>query len=187
MTVSITFRTDDASRWGFGQSFDLEPQQVDGNFFELKTAVEDLQANPPQPVQIASFTVSGSGILITMSDGSTVGPLPLPILAWRWRDAWMPFVPYAPLDVFQVAGVGIFLVLQEHAAAASFDPAATAGGQALYQALFGITADSQLNGGLAAGMSQDWGLIGAPVSATADWGLISDPVTLRIDLGEIGR
>jgi hypothetical protein len=136
LTVPLTFRT--AGAWGPGQNRNLSAEQVDSNFYELALALANALANPPSPIEIASFNVAGAALTIVMSNGSTVGPLPLPVLMWRWRDAWMPFVPYAQLDVFKVEGTGIFLVLLSHNAAASFDPLATdVGGNPLYMKLIG--------------------------------------------------
>jgi hypothetical protein len=136
MTVAITYRTDGA--WGSGIGVNLTAAQVDGNFFALAQAIDDLASNPATPIQIAAFNISGVAMTIVMSDGSTVGPLPLPVLSWRWRADWAPFVPYLQLDVFKVENTGIFLVLVPHTAAATFDAAATdSNGNPLYKELLG--------------------------------------------------
>jgi hypothetical protein len=136
LTVPLTFRT--AGAWGPGQNRNLSAAEVDSNFYELAQALANALASPLSPIQIAAFNLVGTAMTITMSNGTTVGPLPLPVLMWRWRDAWMPFVPYAVLDVFRVDGTGIFLVLLAHNAAASFDPLATdVDGNPLYRQLFG--------------------------------------------------
>ena len=137
--IPTTFRTDDGSRWGAGKGANLEAEEVDRNFWELKSAVEDLIANPPSPVQIASFNVVGIGFTITLTNGNVVGPLPLPVLAWRWRADWLPSAPYAQLDVFIVAHVGVFLVLLAHTSDTMFDPdAEDLSSNPLYQKLFAL-------------------------------------------------
>jgi hypothetical protein len=141
--ISTTFRTDDAERWGFGKGFNLEAAEVDRNFWELKTALESAIADPPAPVEIAGFTIVGGGLLITMTSGSTVGPLPFPVLSWRWRGDWLPNVPYAQLDAFAVAGVGLFIVLLDHTAAMTFDAAAIDGmSRPLYRQLIEVRTPS---------------------------------------------
>lgn len=156
MTVPINWVTSDFERWGVGLQRLLDAFEIDRNFWELKSALEFVIEHPPSPVEIVSFTVSGLGMSITMSSGSVIGPLPLPILAWRWRDVWLPSVPYAPLDVFQVVGVGIFLVLIDHTSDSTFDPdARDLSNNPLYRPLFGgFVIDSITTGIAAAGSNQ---------------------------------
>ncbi len=85
--ISTTFRTNDPTRWGTGKGANVTAEEVDRNFWEMKIAVEDLIANPASPVQIAAFNVIGTSMTIQMTNGNVVGPLPLPVLSWRWRDA----------------------------------------------------------------------------------------------------
>lgn len=139
MTVAVNFRTDDPSRWGAGNgagpSGVLTADQADLNVWNLKVAVEALEANPAQPVGLSGVTVSGMFVTFTLTDGNSAGPFPLPVLVWRMRGTWTPDTLYAELDVFSVAGLGLYLVLLGHTSAATFDPGATdpATGKALYQ------------------------------------------------------
>ncbi len=77
MPVPITFRTNGA--WGAGQGSDLSAAQVDGNFYELKQAVEDLQADAPgDPVSISNIVQTGNSITIYLTDSTALGPFTLP-------------------------------------------------------------------------------------------------------------
>lgn len=114
------YRTNGA--WGVGLGVNLTPAQVDGNFYELRSDLDDVIANPPTPNNIASIAVSGTAMTITLDDATELGPFPLPVLQFRWRGDWAPTTLYATLDSFAVAGYGIFSVLQDHTSAGSFDP-----------------------------------------------------------------
>jgi hypothetical protein len=124
MPVSITFRTDGA--WGSGIGVDLSAGQVDSNFYSLKQAVEALETDRPQPNNIASITANASGTqwVVHLDDGTALGPLPIPVLQFRDRGEWTASTLYEPLDVFTVAGTGLFSVLTEHTSASSFDESA---------------------------------------------------------------
>src|SRR5712691_2062799 len=110
----MLFRTNDLVKWGLGLGVDLTGNQIDNNFWELRKAINDLIANPGTPIEITSVTISGSKLTFNMSDGSTIGPISLPVLSFKWRDAWLPTVTYAELDVFKVVGVGLYQVLHDH-------------------------------------------------------------------------
>src|SRR5882672_8596844 len=123
----MLYRTDNPDEWGDGKGSNLAPAEVDGNFWEVRSAIDDLIANPLQPNEITSITTSGATWSVHMADGSVIGPLPLPVLSFRWRDDWAPYTIYLTLDTFRVQGVGIFSVLQDHTSGATFDPTMTAG------------------------------------------------------------
>ena len=76
MSLSTIFRTIGA--WGAGKGANLTPAEVDGNFYELKTAIEDLQDNPPSAVGVANITGDGANLTIFLEDSTTFGPFPLP-------------------------------------------------------------------------------------------------------------
>ena len=117
MTV---YRT--AGAWGPGEGINLTPAQVDTNFYDLRTDVDDLIANPPTGVGIASIAVAGTAMTITLTDATELGPFPMPVLMFRWRGDWAAAQLYAVLDSFKVDGEGLFAVLREHTSAATFDP-----------------------------------------------------------------
>jgi hypothetical protein len=142
--MDITFRT--LGPWGAGKGSNLQPSEVDANFWSVAEAIVTLQNNPALPVGIASVSVSGTQMTITLTDGTVMGPFTLPVLTFRWRDEWQPLTTYAVLDVFKVTDVGIFMVQIGHTSGATFDPAiADGGGAPMLLQLFG-SADGSLAG-----------------------------------------
>jgi hypothetical protein len=139
---AITYRSTDNTRWGTGQGFNLTAPQVDINFWNMVQAIVDLQNNPPTPNNISAITVSGIYMTVTLTDGSNIGPLALPVLQFKWRGAWTPDTPYNQLDVFEVAATGLFSVLLDHTSGATFDPGITVGGQPALNELFGFSGAS---------------------------------------------
>jgi hypothetical protein len=111
-----------AGAWGPGLGVNLTPAQVDTNFYDLRTDVDDLIANPPTPNEISSIAVAGTAMTITLEGGQEFGPLPLPVLLWRWRGEWAPLTLHDVLDSFSVDGSGLFVSLRDHTTAATFDP-----------------------------------------------------------------
>jgi hypothetical protein len=143
--MDITFRT--LGPWGPGKGSNLQPSEVDNNFWSLGEAIANLQNNPALPNGIASIAVSGTQMTITLNDGVVMGPFTLPVLVFRWRYEWTPNTSYAALDVFTVENAGIFLVQIAHTSGDTFDPVlqvpAGSGLAALLQ-LFG-SADATLS------------------------------------------
>lgn len=131
--VAITFRTNGA--WGAGIGANLTPAQVDVNFYNLKTSVEDLVDNPVQPVNIADISVTGNQLTITLEDASVFGPFTLPIAEFRDRGEWVALEDYVYGDIFTQT-TGLYLVLQDHTAGGVFNPAAANGFGPLYRLLF---------------------------------------------------
>jgi hypothetical protein len=149
--VDLTFRTIGA--WGAGKGSNLEPSEVDNNFWSLANAIFALQNDPALPVGIASISVSGTQMTILLTDGTVMGPYTLPVLTFRWRGEFQANAPYAVLDVFTVtintAAVnedtvryGIFLV-QVAGAWPVFEPNQIEDGSAAFLQLFG-SVDTQL-------------------------------------------
>lgn len=119
----MLYRTEDFTRWGSSLGRDLTGGEVDGNFWELRKALNDLIANPGLPVSIASVTAVGNRLTFNMSDGSTIGPISLPVMAFRWRDVWTPSTTYSQMDIFKVVGVGLYMVTEDHVSpAGAFNP-----------------------------------------------------------------
>ena len=141
--MDITFRT--LGAWGSGKGANLQPAEVDNNFWSIAQAIVALQNNPALPVGIASISVSGTQMTITLTDGSVMGPFTLPVLTFRWRDEWQATTTYAVLDVFSVTNTGIFMVQIAHTSGSTFDPALEVGGQPALLQLFGST-DASLSG-----------------------------------------
>jgi len=143
--VDITYRL--TGPWGPGKGANLQPSEVDNNFWNVAQALVDLETNPAVPVGIESITMSGSLMTIYLTDGSTMGPFPIPIATFSWRGEWQPTTSYAELDVFSKSDTGIFLVLLAHTSGAEFDPDIQVGDPPApaLQKLFGAT-DGTLDG-----------------------------------------
>lgn len=141
--VDITFRT--LGPWGAGKGANLQPSEVDNNFWSLGQAIVSLQNNPALPNGIASISVSGTQMTIYLNDGTVLGPYTLPVLTFRWRGEWQPTTAYAELDVFTVKDIGIFLVQIDHVSPFEFDPNMTDGsGNPYLLQLFG-SVDAKLS------------------------------------------
>lgn len=123
MPVSITFNTDGA--WGSGIGV-LPAADVDENFYSIKLAIDALEADRPQPNNIASITTTASGTqwIVHLDDGTQLGPLPIPVLQYRDRGAWQAFTAYAVLDAFTDPTTGLYSTRIAHTSAATFDPEA---------------------------------------------------------------
>jgi hypothetical protein len=133
---AITYRTTDGSRWGSGVGHNLTAADVDGNFWNIVQSITDLLADRPEPNNIVSITVTGSNLTVHLQDGTAIGPIPIPILAFRFLGTWSPTTAYVQLDAFKVDGVGLYFVLLNHTSAATFDENATdTGGNPLYYKL----------------------------------------------------
>ena len=141
----LTFRT--LGAWGAGKGSNLEAAEVDENFWSLAEAIIALQNDPALPVGIASITVSGTQMTITLTDGTVMGPFTLPVLTFRWRDEFSAGTLYSTLDVFKVTSTnpfvdpatvryGIFLV-NIAGSWTTFDPDLTSGGLPVFTQLFG--------------------------------------------------
>ena len=135
MPVAITFRTTDSMQWGSGLGHNLTAAQIDQNFWNLKEAVDGFTA--PAAITITSVTVAGAEMTFHMSDASTIGPIAIPVLSFRYLGAWQPFFSYNVLDTFFVVGVGIFTVEIAHTSGASFDPNIMVAGNSALLQLFG--------------------------------------------------
>jgi hypothetical protein len=144
--MDITFRT--LGAWGAGKGANLEASEVDNNFWALAEAIIALQNDPPLPTGIASITVAGTQMTITLTDGTVMGPFTLPALTFRWRGEYVPGTAYAVLDVFTFSSTntggdytsnlryGIFLT-QIAGTYGLFDPDLLVGGAPAFLQLFG--------------------------------------------------
>jgi hypothetical protein len=151
MADGIIFRTLDVLRWGaaggLGTGGNLTSLQLDENFWELLTRVQNLETNPPEAVSIQSFTIVGSQMEINMTNGDTQGPFTLPIAIFRDVGEWVNDLPLLPLDFFSVPNRGWYRTRIAHTTPASpaiFDPDAIdedsgspTFGQNLYALVFG--------------------------------------------------
>lgn len=138
MPVAITYRTPGV--WGTGVGRNLTGPEIDQNFYNLATAIVALQGDRPVPNNIASISVSGTVMNITLDSGTVIGPLPLPVLRFNWRGAWAPVTAYAELDTFTVEGFGIYTTAHAHTSGTDFDENIEAAGVPALIKLFGFEA-----------------------------------------------
>jgi hypothetical protein len=118
--VDLTFAG--AGPWGAGVTR-LSKAQGNENFWQIKQAIEALVATAAAGVGISNITISGRVMTIFMTD-ATEYAFTLPYATFTYRGVWQAAVSYAELDMVLVNGFGLFLVLNPHVSAGSFDPAA---------------------------------------------------------------
>jgi len=116
--LSLLFRT--VGAWGAGIGRRLTKVEVDTNFYNIKLAIDDLNANRPLPIGIASMERNGLELIVTLDNG-IVFRLPWPVLQFHHRGTWAPFTVYLAADLFIEPGVGLFSVLVDHTSPAVFD------------------------------------------------------------------
>jgi hypothetical protein len=133
--VDIVYRGPGA--WGGGKGAPLTKPEIDGNFWALASALQDLIDNPPSPNEIAGFEVTGSQFTVVMGDGSRLGPLPLPVIMIKWRGEYQVGALYKELDVLTVANRGVFMVLEDHVGENPFNPDDIDSRGPFYQQLWG--------------------------------------------------
>jgi len=124
---SITFRTTDFTKWGAGQGSNLTNVQVDDNFWFLYELIVALQEEGSGgDGGIASFSVVGASLFVTLTSGAVLGPYPLPVAQWNPRGAWAPTTAYAIQDVVSNGGA-LYLVIFPHTSGATFNANANDG------------------------------------------------------------
>src|SRR4249920_3797101 len=107
---------------GTGPDGRLTSLEADENSYAYKTAIDALEAAVGDGANnITSITSTGASITFHFQDGSVIGPLALPVLQLRFRGEWIALLPYLAFDGFTVAGLGLYSVLIDHTAAATFD------------------------------------------------------------------
>ena len=114
----------------------LTAAEFDGNFSDLDGRVTSLQNNPPVAVGISNIAVSGSQLIIYLSDGTSFGPFALPIATFVPRGNWTASTVYYAMDLVTVPADGVYLVLSDHTSAGSFDAAASNSEGAIYSLIF---------------------------------------------------
>ena len=150
--MTQTYRTDDFARWGAGQGFNLSPQQVDINFWDLIQRMIAQEARPDPSAGIAYFEIVGVMMFVHMTDGSVLGPYELPIATFRDRGPWTPSTVYSKMDTFNING-GLYVVIFDHTSGTTFNPGANDGAGHDYYQLMMQTPGSSLPAGGAVGMS----------------------------------
>ena len=82
--MAIIYRTSGA--WGPGKGANLEPAEVDGNFFDLGTRVDFIEDNPPAAVVPIAMSIEGSALTIGLSNGDVLGPVTITMPMPEWRE-----------------------------------------------------------------------------------------------------
>lgn len=108
---SITFRTDDPTRWGTGNGSDLTAAQIDINFWVLYTTVIALQDHfDSNGAGISYFIVNGDQFTVMLTNHVALGPYNLPVAAFNFRGEWEANQTYNINDVFTQDGA-IYMVI----------------------------------------------------------------------------
>lgn len=118
--MTIVYRT--AGAWGAGKGANLTPTEVDNNFWDVHGRVDTLETTPPVPAEIDNIVVSGNALTISLDNGDNYGPFELPRVHYNWMAEWLPTTVYYSNDIVSVAGNGIYLIVEDHTSAATFDP-----------------------------------------------------------------
>jgi hypothetical protein len=117
--VALKYRTDDNAQWGAGLGRDLQPPEIDQNFYDVEMRLEAVEQNPVLPNEIQSISVDGNRMTITMADHTEFGPYVLPQAAFRFTGAFAPNHDYRLYD-FLVANDGLYLVLHDFTSSDTF-------------------------------------------------------------------
>jgi hypothetical protein len=136
----LIFRTDATSEWGEGKGSPLRADEVDSNFWILLTMVLALESNQAQPAEISSINVVGDAMTITLSDGTVFGPYTLPVATFHWVGPWTAGAALKKYDIV-TANRSAYLVLRDHTADPTFDPARTDVGGDYYKVIFEYPVD----------------------------------------------
>ncbi len=137
MVSSLTYRTNDITRWGGGLGSDLSATQVDLNFWTLFSAVQALEDHSDIGAGIDYINQPASGNLfyIHLTDHRVLGPFVIPTANWNPRGAWTPLTAYAAYDTVSNDG-SLYLITIPHTSGAIFSPFSTDGmGHNLYSLL----------------------------------------------------
>lgn len=131
--MGMTFRTPGA--WGAGKGANLDPAEVDENFWELMLRLVAIETNPPAAISIDAITVDGTVMTVHLSDGSTQGPFTLPTSQWQFTGQWRVSTVYFVNDIFSFDGA-IYRVAVAHTSdSTTFDPNALSGSGFVYNLL----------------------------------------------------
>lgn len=142
----IIYRTPGA--WGAGKGSDLDPPEVDANFYELAQEIQALAAKGP--AEIESVAVDGANMTFTLTDDTTIGPVALPVIYPTWRGNFTPETAYKRSDLVRAINLsatpptrGWYAVEIAHTSDIAFDPLRSINGVAVYSLVIPIahTAD----------------------------------------------
>jgi hypothetical protein len=109
----ITYRTTKGSN--------LTHTEVDTNFYESVSAVEEVEAAKLVPAEIDSIELDNTKMTITMSDGVVHNPLTLPASKLSYRGRFLPIYPYQSGDLFYTS-TNVYLVIRSFTSGSRFNP-----------------------------------------------------------------
>ena len=139
--MPVIYRTDGA--WGPGKGANLEPAEVDGNFFDIAARVDYIEDNPVAPITPIAISIEGAAFTMGLSNGDVLGPITITYPMPEWRGDWQPTTPYAELDFIVAPDNGLGAVMVPHTSAATFDWAALDGsGNPIYHQLIGASGET---------------------------------------------
>lgn len=144
MVANLTYRTNDATRWGTGAGADLAAVTIDLNFWILWSALSSVQSSIPAAGRSIDYIAltGGNSLMIHLTDHSVQGPFVVPSEIWNPRGNWAATTVYAPLDVISENG-SLYLVNVAHTSGSTFNALANDGlGHNLYTLLLAQPADT---------------------------------------------
>jgi hypothetical protein len=119
--MAYKFRT--TGPWGPGTSVDLDPVDVDNNFWQ---AIQDIAEKSTQGVGIADVIVTGNQFSFVLTDHTVLGPYTLPMMEISFGGEWAPNTFYAAGKIITHGG-STYFVEQNHTSDTTFDPGANDG------------------------------------------------------------
>jgi hypothetical protein len=138
MVASLTYRTNDVTRWGGGLGSDLSATQVDLNFWTLFSAVQALEDHTSvfgAGIDFINQPSGGNLFFIHLTDHRVLGPFVIPTAQWNPRGNWAPNTNYAAYDVVSNNG-SAYLITIPHTSGSVFSALSTDGnGHLLYNLL----------------------------------------------------
>ena len=114
--MAYKFRT--PGPWGAGSLEDLDPVDVDNNFWQ---AIQDIAAKASQGVGISNIVQSGNQLTFVLTDHTLLGPYTLPVVLPKFKGEWLPNFSYLAGDIFSHGG-STYGVNYNHTSDATFDP-----------------------------------------------------------------
>lgn len=121
---SLTYRTEDQTRWGDGLGSDLPAVLIDLNFWRLFSSVAALEDHQDSFAGIDFLVLTGDQLTVHLTDHRVLGPLTVPTAQWHPKGEWQTTILYAPFDVLSNNG-RLYLVNVLHTSAATFSAFAT--------------------------------------------------------------
>lgn len=150
MVTSLTYRTDDVTRWGGGNGSDLAAVQVDLNFWTLFSAVQALEDHADGAgagIDFINQPAAGNLFFVHLTDHRVLGPFVIPTAQWNPRGEWQPTTAYAAYDVVYEDG-SLYLITIPHTSGSTFSAFSTDGlGHLLYNLVLQQPADELPVGG----------------------------------------